>query len=95
MNLAAQLINDGWKDAFDVAVVVSNDSDLVEPMRIVKDELKKKVGLMCPHEGRPTPRLKAVATFVHHVRPAHLRDSQFPERVELPDGKFAIKPSDW
>jgi hypothetical protein len=35
VNLASHLVNDGWKNIFDVAVVVSNDTDLVEPIRIV------------------------------------------------------------
>lgn len=42
VNIATHLINDGWKDLYDVAIVVSNDSDLIEPIRIVKSELKRK-----------------------------------------------------
>jgi uncharacterized LabA/DUF88 family protein len=48
VNLACHLIADGYKDAYDVAVVVSNDTDLVEPLRIVVQDLKKPVGLICP-----------------------------------------------
>ena len=33
VNLAVHLINDGWLDAYDCAVVVSNDSDIAEAMR--------------------------------------------------------------
>lgn len=36
VNLAVHLLNDGWLDAYDCAVVVSNDSDLAEAMRLVK-----------------------------------------------------------
>ena len=28
VNLAVHLLNDGWLDAYDCAVVISNDSDL-------------------------------------------------------------------
>lgn len=44
VNLAVHLVNDAHKDAFDCAVVISNDSDLAEAMRIVKDERRKRVG---------------------------------------------------
>ena len=36
VNLAVHLLNDGWLDAYDCAVVVSNDSDIAEAMRLVK-----------------------------------------------------------
>ena len=38
VNLAAHLLRDGFTGDFDVAVVVSNDSDLLEPIRIVQAE---------------------------------------------------------
>ena len=41
---------------FDVAVIVSNDSDLLEPIKIVREELGKKVGILNPHR-RPSRAL--------------------------------------
>jgi hypothetical protein len=35
VNLAVHLVNDAWAGRFDAAVVVSNDTDLVVPIRIV------------------------------------------------------------
>ena len=94
VNLAVHLVNDAWAKRFDVAVVVSNDSDLEEPIRIVKDELRKPVGLLCPHDGYPAAQLKAAATFVRHIRDNHLRASQFPSPI-LHNGKQIVKPADW
>ncbi len=34
VNIASHLINDGRKGEYDIAVVISNDSDLVEPVKI-------------------------------------------------------------
>jgi len=48
VNLAVHLVHDAWAAKFDVAVVVSNDSDLEAPIRIVKDELRKPLG-SCAH----------------------------------------------
>jgi hypothetical protein len=31
---------------FDVAVVISNDSDLLEPIKIVREHLGKKAGIL-------------------------------------------------
>jgi uncharacterized LabA/DUF88 family protein len=38
VNLALHLLNDAWLDEYDCAVVVSNDSDLAESLRLVKSQ---------------------------------------------------------
>ena len=35
VNLSAHLLNDVWKGLFDAAAVISNDTDLVTPIRMV------------------------------------------------------------
>ena len=40
VNLAVHLLNDGWLDAFDCGVVVSNDSDIAEAMRLVRQHCR-------------------------------------------------------
>ena len=41
VNLAVHLLNDAWRGLFDAAVVISNDTDLVTPIRMVTMERKK------------------------------------------------------
>ena len=36
-SLAAHLLNDAWKDLFEAAAVISNDTDLVVPIRMVRE----------------------------------------------------------
>ncbi|MCZ8036264.1 MAG: NYN domain-containing protein [Novosphingobium sp.] len=94
VNLAAHLVSDAFKDAFDVAVVLSNDTDLVEPIRIVKEEVGKRVGLLVPTRY-PSATLAAAASFHLHVRPGHLARAQFPDTVPLTDGTTADEPASW
>jgi len=43
VNLAVHLLNDAWLDLHDCAVIVSNDSDLSESLRLVKkNSIKRK-----------------------------------------------------
>lgn len=92
VNLASHLINDGWKNLYDVAVVVSNDSDLIEPIRIVKEELKKTIGIICPHDKLAEKITIIPPSFVKHISSTLLRKSQFP--AVLP--KTSIKkPDSW
>lgn len=94
VNLAVHLVNDGWKDEFDVAVVISKDTDLVEPIRIVSKELKKPVGIICPDNSLPPP-LDAVVSFRRYIRNQHLKTAQFPDSIVLPDGTIIAKPTSW
>lgn len=41
VNLAVHLLNDAWQDLYDCAVVISNDSDLSEALRLVKTTTRK------------------------------------------------------
>jgi hypothetical protein len=48
--------------------VLTNDTDLVEPMRIVTRELGMYVTLLTP-SAKPSASLMAVSSSVRHVRP--------------------------
>lgn len=93
VNLATHLLYDAFRGEFEVAVVISNDSDLVEPIRIVTRELKKSVGVLNPHE-HPSRVLHAHATFFKKIRRGVLKASQFPETLTDKHGTFH-KPEGW
>ena len=61
VNLASMLLSDAFRGEFEAAIVLSNDSDLVLPIKIVTEELGLPVGLLNPHErfsvdARASPR---------------------------------------
>lgn len=94
VNLASHLLMDAFKDKFDCAVVLSNDSDLFTPMEMIKKEFKKKIGLIAPNK-HPSRHLMKVANFVKTIRSKNLlKASQFPDRLEDNRGEFT-KPSSW
>ncbi len=92
MKLASRLVADGFQGKYDVAVVVSNDSDLCEPVRIVKDELGKPVGVANPHQSRYPAILRA--SFYRPIRSSHLSQSQLPATITDGAGSFG-KPAGW
>jgi len=94
VNLAAHLLRDAYNRRFEVAVLITNDSDLLEPVRIVKDELQLPVGILNPHTGRHSKQLQQIATFIKRIRQADLAAAQF-SKVVL-DSKGPIhKPATW
>ena len=70
-----------WKNLYDCAVVVSNDSDLSEALRIIKTELNKSVGIFIPWRAFPSKDLLKYADFIKHIRRNLLENSQLPNPI--------------
>ncbi len=93
VNIAVQLLNDAWLNSFDCAVVVSNDSDLAEAMKLVKrHHPEKKLGLFMPGKGHPSKELMRYADFVKRIREGVLKSSQLVNPI--PDTNI-YKPENW
>jgi len=94
VNIATHLLHDGYRGAYSVAIVISNDSDLVEAINIVRHELKKGVIVLNPFKGSPSVELSKAATFVKPIRQGVLEASQFPSPMSDRNGTF-YKPRKW
>jgi hypothetical protein len=94
VNIAAHLVNDAHKRAFDVAVLVTNDSDHLEPIRLVRRELSLPVGILNPHGQTPSQALLREVSFMKQSRQGVLGASQFPEVMQDSKGRFH-KPDAW
>jgi hypothetical protein len=92
VTLACHLVHDGWSGRFEAAAVLSNDTDLVEPIRIVTQELHKPVILLCPSTFGASKPLQDVATSVRHIHRRHLLASVFPDQIP---GTTISKPAGW
>lgn len=101
VNLGVHLVRDAFTEAFDVAYVVTNDTDLVEPIRIVTQEVGKPVCIVAPTRSRdsrspiPAPSLEKVASFTHYIDDAELAASQFPASVPRPGRAPILRPQSW
>ena len=93
VNLAVHLLNDCWLNAYDCAVVVTNDSDIAEAMRLVKQQHRKLIGLATPGNRHPSRQLTAHADFSLRIRnKAVLQQSQLPDPIP---GTTIHKPATW
>jgi NYN domain len=102
VNLATYLLVDAFDNDFEGAVVISNDSDLAEPIRLVRTKFQKRMTILfpCSRSGRsPSVELrKAVALRGGKqpmiVKPALLGAHQFPPTLTDANGTFR-KPPKW
>src|SRR5262249_10958129 len=67
VNLASYLLVDAFAQEYDIAVVVSNDSDLVTPITLVRSELGRKVALLNPRP-KTAKDLQGVADIYRDIR---------------------------
>jgi NYN domain len=93
VNLGVHLVRDAFKGRFDLAAVLTNDTDLVEPIRIVTQELGLPVTLLTP-SAQPAVSLTNVATSVRHIRP-YVGPCQLPNLVLVPGKRPIAKPARW
>lgn len=93
VNIATYMLLDCFQNRFDQAVVISNDTDLAEPIRVIRQERGCRVGVF-----NPTPRLSTTmqhaADFYARIEQQHFQASLFP--TTLRDDKGIItKPNTW
>lgn len=97
VNLATQLLVDGYEGNYELAVVVSNDGDLKGPIEHVRNVLSKPVGVLNPRRKRSyalSPHPLPKGSFYKPIREGVLRASQFPDEIEDARGTFR-KPTSW
>ncbi len=93
VNLATHLLADGFRGAFEAAVLVTNDSDLTEAVRVVRQELGLIVGILNPHK-HPSRELLKNASFMKPIRKGVLAASQLPNPLFDRNGEIR-KPPTW
>lgn len=93
VNLATYLLLDAFKADCDVAVVISNGSDLKLPIEVAQDELGLQVGVVNPHPAARRSRALR-PTFFKQMRESVLAGCQFPPVLHDHRGEIR-KPSSW
>jgi len=95
VNLASYLLHDAWQDKYDAALIYSQDTDLLEPLRLVRRDLGKSIGVVVLDGKRPG-KLAQSGNFQHHITTARLAAAQFPYKVSFGrKGKIATCPIEW
>ena len=96
VNLALHMLNDAVNDEYDFAVMVSNDTDLLGALEMVR-EREKMVGVIfpAPDTKKAAQSLRKNADFYLNVRPQLLADCQLPNFVRGKNEKMLHKPEEW
>ncbi|KAJ3080791.1 hypothetical protein HK102_002812 [Quaeritorhiza haematococci] len=97
VNIACYLLVDAFDNEYDAAVVISNDSDLAEPIRLVRQKFHKPVIVLhpCGQGRKPSFELRKVASKSLMVDASLLPTCQFPPTLTDTAGRIIHKPTSW
>jgi len=96
VNLATYLMLDAFDNEYEKAVVITNDSDLVTPVKVVRERFAKPVVVLfpCRRSQDPSYDLSQVASASPRIHDSELVVSQFPSIMSDAKGTFH-KPPEW
>lgn len=95
VNIAIHLFRGAYLDEYDKAILITGDSDIIPSVNAIHELFpSKEIGLVIPIGGK-AEELKQSCDFRRKMKVAHLRDCQFPDRIEDgPDGAIC-RPVEW
>lgn len=95
VNIACQLLTDAMDDRFDVALVLSGDSDLVPPVKTIRSRWPRKRIIALFPPNRKSDALRRAVNGQKWISEADLRQAQMPSIVDLGFGRSATRPAVW
>ena len=95
VNIATQILIDAYQDKYDMAMLISGDSDLVPPIKAIHGLfMNKRVFVVFPPKRHNTS-MALVAKGSIMIGRKKLADSQFDNEVPKADGFILRKPKEW
>ncbi|NLL20880.1 MAG: NYN domain-containing protein [Firmicutes bacterium] len=95
VNIAVELLTDAFQDNFDVALVISADSDLVAPIKKTKELFPSKRIIIAFPPKRHSVTLAKAADASFTIGRKKLASSLFPQKIKKPDGYIIECPERW
>jgi len=95
VNIATEMITDAFQNQFDVAILISGDSDLVPPIRAIRCFFTTKKVLAVFPPDRSSKALKETAHASLSLGRKKIQDAQFPDRIILPSKHVISAPEGW
>lgn len=95
VNIAVELMSDAFLDQYDVAYLLSADSDLTHVITRIRSLFPEKKIVIAFPPGRYSKDLANRARFSFPVGRAELAKSLFPPEVTKPDGYILKCPDLW
>ncbi|HRK00938.1 MAG TPA: NYN domain-containing protein [Ignavibacteria bacterium] len=95
VNIATEILCDAFNDLYDIAILISGDSDLIPPIKAVQNQFPdKRIVVAFPPE-RFNKSVKEVAKGSFIIGKSKLQNSLFPDELMSKSGFLLKKPTEW
>ena len=95
VNIATQMMIDAYQDKYDMAMLISGDSDLAPPIKAIHELFRNKRVFVAFPPRRHNASVSLIAKGTMIIGRKKLIDSQFDEEVIKNDGFILKKPKEW
>lgn len=95
VNISVELMADAYQNQFDVALLISADSDLTGPVEAVRRLFPAKRVVAAFPPSRSSFALKKAANVALHVGHVELAKSLLPNTITTPSGVVLHRPAQW
>lgn len=95
VNISTEMVADAFLNRFDVAILVSGDSDLVPPIEAIRQHQPHKRVVVAFPPARSSEDLRRVAHAWFWINERKFRVSLLPNPVVKPNGHKLYKPLEW
>ncbi|MBF0416483.1 MAG: NYN domain-containing protein [Magnetococcales bacterium] len=95
VNIASQLLEDGFDEKFATALVISGDSDLTTPIDRLRARFSQlRIIIVFPPNRRSHQLMKAAHGHMV-IGEDKLRQNQLPPTITMPNGHLVQRPDHW
>jgi len=95
VNIATELLCDAHSDAFDTAIIISGDADLVPPIAAIRRLFPNKKIVVAFPPCRYSAELALNAHASMRIFESNFRKSRLPESVPTASGTVVTRPPKW
>ena len=95
VNIAVEMITDAHNDKYDIAMLITGDSDLVPPVKAIHTTFHPKRVIVAFPPNRHNASLNTVAKGSIMIGKANLKKAQFADKLIKRDGYILNKPKTW
>lgn len=92
VNIATHLVRDACSGAFEVAILVGGDTDLLAAVEVATSMRRMIVGFP---PGRENDAMKQAASGSFRFTEGQFKNAQFPRRVEVATNVWVERPNKW
>lgn len=95
VNLAIKIVQDAYEDNFDIAYVITGDTDIVPAVELVKRNFWSKIIINARIDNSLGRDIQKACDDFRTITSEKIKKSLLPDRINFRKGRYIEKPKEW